>query len=132
MPRTSKLSKKAVASALIIAGGRGTRFWPASRASRPKPLFAPDGKTSLLAETIARLSPLIPAERIFVLIAAGHAKPFRREIAGRIPSRNLIIEPVGRNTAVAIAYGAAVIRRRLGPGTIAVMPADHVITPAEG
>ena len=132
MPRASKLLVNATASALIIAGGRGTRFWPASREARPKPLFAPDGKTSLLAETIARLSPLIQPERIFVLVATAHAKPFRREVTGRIPSRNLIVEPVGRNTAVAIAYGAAVIKRRLGPGTIAVMPADHMITPAQG
>lgn len=120
------------ASALIVAGGRGTRFWPASREARPKPLFAVDGKTSLLANTIARLRPLIPAERIFVLVAAAHEKPFRREIQGRIPAPNLIVEPVGRNTAVAIAYGAAVIRRRVGAGTIAVMPADHMIEPAAG
>jgi mannose-1-phosphate guanylyltransferase len=122
----------AIASALIIAGGRGTRFWPASREGRPKPLFAPDGKTSLLAATIARLQPLIPRERTFVLVAASHEKPFRKEIEGRIPTRNLIVEPAGRNTAVAIAFGAAVIRRRLGDGVIAVMPADHLIQPAAG
>jgi mannose-1-phosphate guanylyltransferase len=120
---------EALASALIIAGGRGTRFWPASRAARPKPLFAPDGKTTLLAATIKRLQPLIPRGRIFVLVAASHEKAFRREIAGKIPAGNLIVEPMGRNTAVAIAYGAAFIRRRLGDGVIAVMPADHLIEP---
>jgi mannose-1-phosphate guanylyltransferase len=123
--------QSAASSALIIAGGRGTRFWPASREARPKPLFAVDGKTSLLANTIARLKPLLASERIFVLVAAAHEKPFRREITGLIPARNLIVEPVGRNTAVAITYGVAVIRRRLGPGMIAVMPADHVIKPAD-
>ncbi len=122
----------APASALIIAGGRGTRFWPASREARPKPLFAPDGKTSLLAATISRLQPLIPRERIFVLVAASHEKAFRLEISGKIPVPNLVVEPIGRNTAVAIAYGAAVIRRRLGDGMIAVMPADHLIEPASG
>jgi mannose-1-phosphate guanylyltransferase len=127
MKRTS-----AAVSALIIAGGRGTRFWPASREARPKPLFAPDGKTSLLAATIARLKPLLPRERIFVLVAASHEKAFRREIAGKIPAGNLIVEPMGHNTAVAIAYGAALIRRRLGEGVIAVMPADHIIEPASG
>jgi mannose-1-phosphate guanylyltransferase len=132
MPGATKSRNTAPASALIIAGGRGTRFWPASRAARPKPLFAADGKTSLLAATIARHQPLIPADRIFVLVAAGHDQPFRREIAGLIPPRNLIVEPVGRNTAVAIAYGAAVIRERVGPGTIAVMPADHMIMPTAG
>jgi mannose-1-phosphate guanylyltransferase len=132
MARRKSSDPESSAAALIIAGGRGTRFWPASREARPKPLFAVDGKTSLLAGTIARLQPLIPSERIFVLVAASHQRAFRREIAGLIPARNLIVEPIGRNTAVAIAYGAAVIRRRIGDGAIAVMPADHLITPAEG
>ncbi|MDO8431116.1 MAG: sugar phosphate nucleotidyltransferase [Candidatus Binatus sp.] len=120
------------ASALIIAGGRGTRFWPASREVRPKPLFSIDGKTSLLANTISRLSIAIPRERIFVLAAGVHRVPFRRELRGLIPARNLILEPVARGTAVAIAYGAAIIQRRHGDGIIAVMPADHYITPADG
>src|SRR5262249_19439259 len=100
------------ASALIIAGGRGTRFWPASRESRPKPLFSVDGKRTLLQETIERLAPLIPRERIFVLVAATQQASFRRAITGLLPARNLIVEPAGRGTAVAIAYGAAVIARR--------------------
>ena len=119
-------------SALIIAGGSGTRFWPASRASRPKPLFSVDGRRTLLAETIRRLRPLVPRDRIFVLAAQTHATPFRRAVEGLQPRRNLIIEPAARGTAVAIAYGAAVIERRKGPGVIAVMPADHLIEPAEG
>lgn len=120
------------ASVLIVAGGRGTRFWPASREANPKPLFSIDGKTSLLADTIARHSPLIPRERIFVLAGAAHAVRFKRALRGLIPARNLIVEPEGRNTAVAIAYGAAVIRRRLGEGIIAAVAADHYITPAAG
>jgi mannose-1-phosphate guanylyltransferase len=124
---------KAVAAALIIAGGRGTRFWPESRAGRPKPLFAIDGKTSLLEETIARMQPLIPKERIFVLVAADQREPFRRALRGLLPPRNLILEPAGRGTAIAITYGSGVIARRLGAETvIAVMPADHYVTPATG
>jgi mannose-1-phosphate guanylyltransferase len=115
------------ASVLIVAGGRGTRFWPASREALPKPLFSIDGKTSLLADTIARHLPLIPRERIFVLAAAAHQAPFRRALRGLIPGRNLIVEPQGRGTAVAIAYGAAVIRHRLGDGVIAAVAADHYI-----
>ena len=65
---------------LIIAGGRGTRFWPASREARPKPLFSIDGKTSLLADTIARHLELVPRKRIFVLAAAAHEAAFRREV----------------------------------------------------
>ena len=119
------------ASVLIIAGGRGTRFWPASRETNPKPLFSIDGKSSPLADTIARHVPLIPRDRIFVLAAATHQGPFRREIRGLIPARNLIVEPQGRGTAVAIAYGAAVIKRRLGDGVIASVAADHYIATAE-
>jgi mannose-1-phosphate guanylyltransferase len=117
--------------ALIIAGGRGTRFWPASREARPKPLFSVDGRTTLLGNTIARLRPAVARERIFVLVAAAHASAFRRALKGLIPARNLIVEPAARGTAVAIAYGSAVIERRLGPGVVAVMPADHFIEPPE-
>jgi len=118
------------ASVLIIAGGRGTRFWPASREARPKPLFSIDGNSTLLADTIARHVGAIPRERIFVLAAAAHQGPFRRAIRGLIPARNLIVEPMGRGTAVAIAYGAAVIKQRLGDGVIAAVAADHYIATA--
>ena len=124
MPRTSARPR---ASVLIVAGGRGTRFWPASREARPKPLFSIDGKQSLLADTIARHLGAVARERIFVLVAAAHQGPFRRAIRGLIPARNLIIEPSGRGTAVAIAYGAAIIKRRLGDGVIAAVAADHYI-----
>src|SRR6266852_9001589 len=127
MPPTSARPR---ASVLIIAGGRGSRFWPASREARPKPLFSIDGKRSLLADTIARHEPLIGRERIFVLAAAAHQAPFRRALRGLIPARNLIIEPDARGTAVAIAYGAAVIRQRLGDGVIAAVAADHYIATA--
>ncbi|MGH7842483.1 MAG: mannose-1-phosphate guanylyltransferase [Candidatus Binataceae bacterium] len=119
------------AAALILAGGRSTRFWPEGRARRPKPLFALNGKTSLLAEAIARVQPLIARERIFVLVAADHAGLFRRAIKGLLPARNLLVEPRGRGTTVAIAYGAALIADRLGAETIvAAMPADHYIPQA--
>jgi len=117
-------------SALIIAGGSGTRFWPASRASRPKPLFSVDGKRTLLANTVLRLQPLASPSRIFVLAASSHAAAFRRALRGLIPPGNLIIEPAARGTAVAIAYGAAVIERRTGPGVMTVLPADQLIEPA--
>jgi mannose-1-phosphate guanylyltransferase len=120
------------ASALIIAGGRGTRFWPASRENRPKPLFSIDEGTTLLSETIGRLQPLISRDRIFVLVTAAQKKAFAAAIEGLLPANNLILEPEGRGTTVAIAYGAAVIRTRFGDGLIAVMPADHYIAPASG
>jgi mannose-1-phosphate guanylyltransferase len=119
------------AAVLIIAGGRGTRFWPESRINRPKPLFAIDGKTSLLAATVLRMQPLIAPDRIFVLAAADQAPLFRPVLKNLIPPRNLIVEPEGRGTAVAITYGAGVIAKRLREQTVvAVMPADHYVTPA--
>jgi len=126
------MASRAALSALIIAGGRGTRLWPASREHQPKPLFSADGKLSLLAATLARLHPLVARERIFVLVAAAHAGAFRRALKGLIPARNLIVEPAARGTAVAIAYGMAAIERRAGAGVVAVMPADHIIEPAAG
>lgn len=128
----AELSEPAVAAAvLIIAGGRGTRFWPESRVNRPKPLFSIDGKTSLLADTVARMEPLIARERVFVLASAEQAPLFRAVLKNLIPRRNLIVEPEGRGTAVAIAYGTGVIAARLSDQTVvAVMPADHYVAPA--
>jgi mannose-1-phosphate guanylyltransferase len=120
------------AAILIIAGGRGTRFWPESRINRPKPLFAIDGKISLLEATVTRMVPLIAADRIFVLAAADQAPLFRPVLKKLIPSRNLIVEPEGRGTAVAIAYGTGLIAKRLSEqSVVAVMPADHFVTPAQ-
>jgi mannose-1-phosphate guanylyltransferase/mannose-6-phosphate isomerase len=118
------------AAALIIAGGFGARFWPAARSDRPKPLFSLNGRTSLLDDTIARLPPLIPPERIFVLVPAELEKVFAAAIESKIPRANLLLEPDRRGTGVAIAYGAALIKSRLGDGLLAVMPADHYIYPA--
>lgn len=118
-------------SALIIAGGRGTRFWPESRAWRPKPLFSIDGRTSLLADTVARVAPVTGRARTFVLVAADQRALFAKALRGLLAPANLIVEPSGRGTAVAIAYGCATIAHRVGPGVVAVMPADHYITPPQ-
>lgn len=129
--RQHKPSARGNAAVLIIAGGRGTRFWPESRINRPKPLFSIDGETSLLAATVARMEPLIPRERVFVLASADQAPLFRPVLKKLIPSRNLIVEPEGRGTAVAVAYGTGVIAKRLSDeAVVAVMPADHYVTPA--
>lgn len=120
------------ACALIIAGGRGTRFWPASRENCPKPLFSISEGSTLLSETIMRLQPLIARERIFVLITAAQRAAFVPALKELIPPDNLVLEPEGRGTTVAIAYGASVTSARFGDHLLAVMPADHYITPAAG
>src|SRR6266446_2073431 len=127
--RAGRDVRAAKPSTLIIAGGRGTRFWPESRVWRPKPLFSIDGRTSLLADTIARVAPITGRGRTFVLVSADQRAIFRRALRGLVPPANLIVEPSARGTAVAIAYGCATIAHRAGPGVVAVMPADHYITP---
>jgi mannose-1-phosphate guanylyltransferase/mannose-6-phosphate isomerase len=119
----------AQAAVLIIAGGRGTRLWPETRVTRPKPLLRLSGRRSLIEETIARHQPLVPRERIFVLVPRSQAIFFRRALRGVLARGNLLIEPEERGTTVAIAYGCALIRRRLGEVMLAVMPADHYVAP---
>jgi mannose-1-phosphate guanylyltransferase/mannose-6-phosphate isomerase len=128
--RRPRDARAAPLSALVIAGGRGTRFWPESRVWRPKPLFSIDSRNTLLGETLARLMPLVGRRRLFVLVSAEQQAVFRRALRGLIPPANLIVEPEGRGTAVAITYGCAVIERRAGAGVVAVVPADHFIAPA--
>lgn len=119
-----------LASALIIAGGRGTRFWPESRLKSPKPLFAVKDKESLLDATISRTLTLVPRERIFVLVSRDQRHAFSHAIRNVLPSSNLIVEPEGRGTAVAVAYGCGVIGERFGINTVVMAtPADHYIAP---
>ena len=107
--------------ALILAGGRGERFWPWSTASRPKQLLplAPGGR-SLLAATFARATRSIAAARIVVMTAKDLVDACRRECPGAV----VVGEPVGRNTAPAIAAAAAFFGER---DAFVVMPSDHAI-----
>ena len=107
--------------ALILAGGRGERFWPWSTAARPKQLLplAPGGRT-LLAATFARTTRLMPASCVVVMTSAALVEACRRECPGAI----VVGEPVGRNTAPAIAAAASWFA---DPSTFAVLPSDHAI-----
>jgi mannose-1-phosphate guanylyltransferase len=114
------------AYAVILAGGYGTRFWPASRQAHPKQFLALTGRRSLLQQTCERLARLFPPGRIYVVGNAAH-RPLLRQQLPRLPARQLLLEPVGRNTAAAIALAAAHIRRRTQEALLAVFPADHAI-----
>lgn len=125
------------AYAVILAGGYGTRFWPLSRRARPKqflPLAPPSagltGRESLLQQTYRRLLRLFPPERIYVVGNAEHRALLRRQLP-RLPAGRLLLEPVGRNTAAAVALAAVHIRRalsaRAGDAVLGVFPADHAI-----
>lgn len=113
---------------LIIAGGRGTRFWPLSRRSFPKQCLSPDGGPTLIQRTIARLLPIVPIEHVLVVTSSEMAAAIQEQLP-ELPPDNLLIEPVGRNTAPAIAWGAAEIGRRARGGNpmVAVLPSDHLI-----
>jgi mannose-1-phosphate guanylyltransferase/mannose-6-phosphate isomerase len=114
--------------AVILAGGAGERFWPASRTSHPKPLLEVVAGSSLLAATVARARRFASGDRIWVVCGREHARAVR-DAAG-IPSRRLLIEPQRRNTAMAIAWAAERIAAQDPGALMAVLPADHHIPDA--
>jgi mannose-1-phosphate guanylyltransferase len=110
---------------LIMAGGGGTRLWPASRRKQPKqflPLL-PGGRT-LLGATVERLSAIVPPERIFVVTAANQVPDVERT-APSVPRANIVIEPQARNTAACIGLGAVEVLRRDPDAVLAVVPSDQ-------
>jgi mannose-1-phosphate guanylyltransferase len=113
--------------AVILAGGRGTRFWPRSRTRTPKQLLNIVGKDTMLQQTVARLRPLIPAERIWTVTNAEQAAAVRKQVPAAARKR-VLTEPTGRNTAAAIALAAIHVRHAAGgEALMAVLPADHYI-----
>lgn len=105
--------------AVVFAGGIGTRFWPLSTPARPKQLLALVNERPLIADTVARLSPLIPGERVLVVTSADIADALRHAIP-EIPSANMLVEPRPLGTAAALAWGASEIAKRAGPDTVFV------------
>ena len=114
------------AYALIIAGGVGARFWPRSREHSPKQLLEIIGSGTMIQNTVYRLDPVIPRERIYVITNAVQAEEVRKQLP-QVPAENIIIEPFGRNTAPAIGLGAEVLRKRVGEAIMVVLPADHLV-----
>ncbi len=115
---------------LIMAGGRGERFWPKSTASKPKQLIPIVSEKSMIEETVDRLIGLVDYHNIFISTGENLVEEIKN-ILPRIPAENFIIEPIGRDTAPAIGLGAAYIHKR-EPGTVMiVLPADHLITEKE-
>ena len=113
--------------ALILAGGRGERFWPWSTPERPKQLLALVGDRPLIAETVNRLAPTIPPERVLVLTSADIADALRAAIP-EVPDRNFLVEPRPMGTAAALAWGAQEIATRVGrKATFVAMHADLAV-----
>jgi mannose-1-phosphate guanylyltransferase len=113
--------------AVILAGGRGTRFWPRSRTKTPKQLLNIIGKGTMLEQTVARLRPLVAADRIWTITNAEQDAAVHKQLAAASRKR-VLVEPVGRNTAAAIALAAFHIRHAAKDDALmAVLPADHYI-----
>lgn len=112
---------------VILAGGGGTRLWPHSRKSRPKQFLPmlPGGET-LLAATIRRTRALAPIERTLVVTTAEQVEELRLCVP-ELPIDNILIEPLGRNTAPCIGLAAVAVRRRDPKAVMAVLPSDHFV-----
>ena len=109
-----------------MAGGTGTRFWPRSRRRLPKQLLRITGPRTLLQETVDRLRGLVPSSQILVVTNRDHAAEVRRQLP-RLPATNVLVEPIGRNTAPCLALAALVIAERAPNATFVSLPADHAI-----
>ncbi len=114
--------------AIIMAGGKGARFWPESRAGYPKPFLPIHGRRTLLEETVQRLKPFFPSARILIVLQENLISRAKKLLRG-IPSKNFLGEPVGRNTAPCAAYAATRIAAKDPNARIVFLPADHYIQP---
>ncbi|MGA2749585.1 MAG: sugar phosphate nucleotidyltransferase [Verrucomicrobiota bacterium] len=111
---------------IIMAGGRGERFWPVSREKTPKQLVTLLGGRSFLQQAVERVLPLVPLKNVLVITNAVQAPEVRRQLP-KLPRENVVGEPVGRDTCAAVTLGAAIVGQRSTSAVMAVIPADHVI-----
>lgn len=111
---------------VILAGGRGTRFWPLSRKRRAKQLLALNGKRTMIQQTVSRLLPLAPAKHFWIITNQDSQREIARQIP-RLSKPQIIAEPVGRNTAPAIGLAAFILLQSDPEAVIGLFPSDHVI-----
>jgi mannose-1-phosphate guanylyltransferase len=115
---------------VIMAGGAGTRLWPLSRGDRPKQLLDVVHGKSLLQLSYERLRGMLPPERIYVCTGEQHRGAVMQNLP-ELPADNLLGEPEGRDTATAVGFPAAILRKRDADAVFAVVTADHVIEPVD-
>jgi mannose-1-phosphate guanylyltransferase len=111
---------------IILAGGRGTRFWPLSRKRRAKQLLALDGKQTMIQQTVARLLPVASAKNFWIITNHDLRAAIGRELP-KVARKQIVAEPVGRNTAPAIGLAAFLLLRENPDAVLGLFPSDHVI-----
>jgi mannose-1-phosphate guanylyltransferase len=111
---------------VILAGGRGTRFWPLSRKRRAKQLLALDGKQTMIQQTVARLAPMAAPSRLWIITNDDLRSAIVRQLP-KLPAKQMIAEPAGRNTAPAIGLAAFLLLRHDPDAVLGLFPSDHVI-----
>src|SRR2546425_3774061 len=127
MKRTmAKSSSSTDRFVIIMAGGKGERFWPVSREKMPKQLLKLLGDRSFLQQAVDRVLPLVPLKNIYVITNEAQAPEVRKQLP-KLPKANVIAEPCGRDTCAAVTLGAAIVGARSVNAVMAVLPADHII-----
>lgn len=116
---------------VILAGGSGTRFWPQSRKKNPKQFLSIAGSESMIQMTVDRLSSLIPVENQWIVANGSHTEIIQVHLP-HLPLENILVEPVGKNTAPAIGLAALQILEKDPEGMMLVLPADHLISNVDG
>src|SRR5436190_22585312 len=118
MKSKSNLNERFV---IIMAGGRGERFWPVSRQAMPKQLLTLLGQRSFLQQAVDRVLPLVPQKNIIIITNEAQAAEVRRQLP-KLPKQNVVDEPCGRDTCAAVTLGAALVGARSTTGVMAVLP----------
>ncbi len=116
--------------ALIMAGGKGTRFWPKSTEEKPKQFLKLVGERTMIQMTVDRVKKIIPIQKIFIVTCSKYVKLLKEQIPD-LPEKNIIIEPVGRNTAPCILLASMYIKQIHHDVNIAVLPSDHIMNKEE-
>lgn len=126
-PRTPRPKKPAPdIRAVILAGGKGTRFWPLGRADKPKQFLRITGRDTMIEETVRRIRPLIPLRKVYPVADASQMRRVRK-LFPSLPAANAIVEPMARNTGPALTLAVARIWLE-NPGAVVVaLPADHLV-----